>query len=539
PHFVRHIFPTGIKPVFRLRTKAGYEVRITGDHKVLTVERGDVRVNHVWPGEHLRLQGAGFGRRALPDRIALALGASMAGGALTRAYVDGEWREIVTITVAPAESAFLQGLRGNVEPAALPAAVGVSGFGGAVVTGEGRFFSTRVTYSRPAEVEIFKEHSTLAGEESATGFTPAVFDLDGPSLAALLRGLFTAEGSVAADDEDGSIVLESSSLEILRQTQMLLLNFGIRSEVRRGADPEEASFLAIRGYSRVLFERAIGFHYLSPKAETLRSLNEESGAQSDVMIDAIESIEADGSEPVFDLTEPITHHFAANGLVVHNCSEYMFLDDTACNLASLNLMKFHDPKSARFDVDAFRHAIRLWTVVLEISVLMAQFPSKRIADLSWKFRTVGLGYANLGTVLMVSGIPYDSDQARGICGAITGVLTGHAYATSAEIAAELGAFPGYEKNKEPMLRVIRNHRRAAYNAAASDYEGLTITPMGINPQRCPDYLLRAAREDWDRALLLGERYGFRNAQTTVIAPTGTIGLLMDCDTTGIEPDFAL
>jgi ribonucleoside-diphosphate reductase alpha chain len=221
------------------------------------------------------------------------------------------------------------------------------------------------------------------------------------------------------------------------------------------------------------------------------------------------------------------------------CSEYMFLDDTACNLASLNLVKFYDMDKAEFDIEAYRHATRLWTVVLEISVLMAQFPSKEIARLSYDYRTLGLGYANLGALLMLQGIPYDSSEALAITGALTSILHMRSYATSAEMAKELGAFPRYRENSESMLKVIRNHRRAAYNAPNDEYEELSIYPVGINKRYCPDDLLKAAREDSDIALDLGERHGFRNAQVTVIAPTGTIGLVMDCDTTGVEPDFAL
>lgn len=221
------------------------------------------------------------------------------------------------------------------------------------------------------------------------------------------------------------------------------------------------------------------------------------------------------------------------------CSEYMFLDNTACNLASLNLVKFYDVKSGKFDVEGFRYATRLWTITLEISVLMAQFPSKEIAELSFKFRTLGLGYANIGSLLMIQGIPYDSDEAVALTGAITAIMHMHSYATSAEMASELGTFEGYERNKEHMLKVIRNHRRAAYNTAPDEYEDLTIKPLGIDANLCPEYLLKAAREDSDAALKMGEEHGYRNAQVTVIAPTGTIGLVMDCDTTGIEPDFAL
>jgi len=220
------------------------------------------------------------------------------------------------------------------------------------------------------------------------------------------------------------------------------------------------------------------------------------------------------------------------------CSEYMFLDNTACNLASVNLRKFFNEAENLFDVSGFEHTCRLWTVVLEISVLMAQFPSKEVAQLSYDYRTLGLGYANIGSMLMVSGIPYDSDAARGIAGAITAIMTGVAYTTSAEMAGNLGAFPRYAENKAHMLRVMRNHRAAAYDANEA-YEGLQINPQGINAAHCPDYLLKAATRAWDAAVQLGEQYGYRNAQTTVIAPTGTIGLVMDCDTTGVEPDFAL
>jgi ribonucleoside-diphosphate reductase alpha chain len=221
------------------------------------------------------------------------------------------------------------------------------------------------------------------------------------------------------------------------------------------------------------------------------------------------------------------------------CSEYMFLDDTACNLASVNLAHFYDAASGQFDVEGYRHACRLWTITLEISVLMAQFPSKEIARRSFEFRTLGLGYANLGTVLMTAGIPYDSDRGRTWAGALTAIMCGEAYATSAEMARDLGAFPGYERNREDMLRVIRNHRRAAYHAPDGEYEGLTVRPVGLDQTNCPEYMSAAARHAWDAALETGEKYGFRNAQVTVIAPTGTIGLVMDCDTTGIEPDFAL
>ena len=246
------------------------------------------------------------------------------------------------------------------------------------------------------------------------------------------------------------------------------------------------------------------------------------------------------------------HTCAASGPIIASnpCSEYMFLDDTACNLASLNLLAFHTQalpaaatgeklKSELYDVEGYEHAVRLWTIVLEISVLMAQFPSREIAQRSYDFRTFGLGYANVGGLLMSSGIPYDSDAGRAICGSLSAIMTGISYATSAEMAAELGPFPRFSENREHMLRVMRNHRRAAYGERTG-YEQMSTPPVPLDHKANPDQkLAEHAKKAWDRALKLGEAHGYRNAQASVVAPTGTIGLVMDCDTTGIEPDFAL
>src|SRR5215471_2194298 len=293
----------------------------------------------------------------------------------------------------------------------------------------------------------------------------------------------------------------------------------------------------------------------------------------------LKAVEAAGDWDLTWHTSPASGPIRAS----NPCSEYMFLDDTACNLASLNLLAFRgsSPSPAgegsaseasrggavpadaatptrsatrtelppagggkMFDIEGYEHAVRLWTIVLEISVLMAQFPSREIAQLSYEYRTLGLGYANVGGLLMSSGIPYDSDAGRAICGALSAIMTGIAYATSAEMAALLGTFPGFKKNREPMLRVIRNHRRAAHGEKTG-YEKLATPPVRLDHAACRaasgnfPALVDHAVHAWDRALTLGTEHGFRNAQATVIAPTGTIGLVMDCDTTGIEPDFAL
>ncbi|GJQ29842.1 MAG: vitamin B12-dependent ribonucleotide reductase [Phycisphaerae bacterium] len=256
----------------------------------------------------------------------------------------------------------------------------------------------------------------------------------------------------------------------------------------------------------------------------------------------------------FDSTINAWHTCPSGGRInaSNPCSEYMFLDNTACNLASLNVLKFYNATTRTFDAAAFEHGVDLWTIVLEISVLMAAFPSREIAELSYKYRTLGLGYANLGAMLMQAGIAYDSDEARAVCAVLTAILTGRSYRMSALMAEQLGAFPGFAADRDNMLRVIRNHRRAAHGVRrdAPEWEGLhpatrpvpidhTIIRAGrVTIRNMGDLLVRATGA-WDDALALGEKHGYRNAQTTVIAPTGTIGLLMDCDTTGVEPDFAL
>jgi ribonucleoside-diphosphate reductase alpha chain len=409
-------------------------------------------------------------------------------------------------------------------------------------------------------VDVLKRFAILNEGSAHKRFTDAVFRLTRGALAGILRGLFTADGSVANYGEKSQFVaLDSSSLELLQQTQLLLLSFGIKAKLYRNRrvvgqtstlmpdgkggllryDVTQMHSLRISRSSRLIFEREIGFVPGSPKTVQLARLNREVTTYADRLEDHAASLEYLGEEPVYDLTEPATHHFVANGILVHNCSEYMFLDDTACNLSSLNLIRFYDSATQRFDVDAFRHASRLWTLILEVSVYMAQFPSVAVAQKSYDFRTLGLGYANLGSLLMVQGLPYDSPEGRALCGAITSLMHAASYAASAEIAGERGPFPRYAANREAMLRVVRNHRRAAYQTPREEYEGLSIFPPSIDPRYCPPYLLDAARRECDRMVELGEKHGFRNAQVTCIAPTGTIALVMDCDTTGCEPDFAL
>src|SRR6266850_4183381 len=479
PHLVTRIFPTGHKPVFDLRTRLGYQVRITGDHKVLTVGRGDVAVADLTVGNRLMLRGAGFGRRSLATDLALGVGVAVAEGYLTQSVVRGHAQESLVLTTDAGESPVLAVVADAVHAgrAALQAVGGLGRQAGTgVITRSAA--TARLMLSEASAVAVFREFAILDEGAASIRFAPAVFELDRPALAAVLRGLFTADATVANYGEQSRYIsLDSTSLELLHQTQLLLLAFGIKArlyEDTRLAEvlpsrPHPTHSLRIGRTSRLLFEQEIGFHAESPKASALARINGEEPAGGEDLTDEVASIEPAGEAPVFDLTEEVTQHFVASGVVVHNCSEYMFLDDTACNLASINLVKFLR-EDGGFDVDGFRHACRLWTSVLEISVLMAAYPSPAIAQRSWDFRTLGLGYANMGTVLMRKGIPYDSPEATAICGAVTAVMCGEAYATSAEMARDLGPFPGFQRNQDAMLRVMRNHRRAAYRTPAAEYE---------------------------------------------------------------------
>ncbi len=552
---VDKVFKTGTKPVFRLATKSGYSLKLTADHRVLTANRGDVPACELTLDDRLVLERPGFGTESIPTELAELLGASLGDGCLIR----GKAQDHLFVTLGSTEAELAVRLQRSLDRCKER-----------LSTGDRR--STRRTdvYSTPTSlrigtsvrsvIESVAKYVVLDAGSSNKRLRDEAFALDRKSLAALIQALFSTDGTVADyGDKSQYVSLDSTSDELLRQVQLLLLGFGIKSKLYSNRRPlgnrsallpdgkggskeyavQQMHSLRISRSSRIAFAQEIGFLPESPKAAQLADLNRRVAAYQDTWYDEVAAIEPAGVEDVYDLTEPESNHFVANGLVVHNCSEYMFVDDTACNLASINLLRLYDTESGRYDLEGYRHAIRLWTIVLEISVLMAQFPSREIAQLSYDFRTLGLGYANLGALLMQMGIPYDSPQGRAITGALTAILGGESYAASAEMAREIGPFPRYEGNKEPMLRVIRNHRRAAYNASKEDYEGLSILPVGIDPDECPTDMLKAARESWDRAVSLGEAHGYRNAQSTVLAPTGTIGLIMDCDTTGIEPDFAL
>ena len=548
------VIKTGHKPVFELKTACGYRLKLTADHRVMTANRGDVAAAELTKDDMVVLERTGFGNESVSSGMARLIGAALGDGCVT----VGEDQDHLFVTVGKTEGDIAELLRTDLESVKREFATDGRSVRATTITETPT--SLRVGTSVARVLMAVQEFAVLDQGSAKKRLTDQAFNLDRESQIELLRALFTTDGTVADyGDKSQYVSLDSTSLEMLAQVQLLLLGFGVKSKIYedrralgattailpdgRGGHAEfgvqQVHSLRISRSSRVVFEQEVGFLPESEKARRLSALNRRVGTYRDLLLDRVASLTPCGTEDVYDLTEPDTSHFVANGIVVHNCSEYMFLDDTACNLASINLARFYDPESCVFDIEGYRHAIRLWTVVLEVSVLMAQFPSKEVAQLSYNYRTLGLGYANLGAILMQMGIPYDSPEGCAIAGAMTAILGGESYATSAEMAKELGAFPRYGENKKAMLRVVRNHRRAAYYAQDGEYEAIDIKPVGIDAEECPAQLLSAAKDAWDRALALGEQHGYRNAQVTVLAPTGTIGLIMDCDTTGIEPDFAL
>jgi ribonucleotide reductase alpha subunit len=516
---------------------------------VFTKNRGDVPACELTFNDVVALGRPALGAVSLDERLAEFLGLMLGDG-----WISGK-QEIAMLTLGGDEAELARHVHGRLSAFRKEQATDGRALQDTDVRpieraeedalgGAFKVSSLRINTSARVVIDVLQRLAVLDQGSDKKALRGDAFGLDRGAVAALLRGLFTADGTVANyGNKSQYVALDSVSLPLLQQVQQLLLSFGIKAKLyrerrvagqtmallpdgkggRREYPVQQIHSLRISRSSRVLFEQEIGFIPASAKAEKLRLLNASVSAYEDRLEDRVESLTVLGEQPVFDLTEPATQHFVANGLVVHNCSEYMHLDDSACNLSSLNLTKFLRSDGS-FDVEGYRHAIRVFFMAQEILVDFASYPTKQIAQNSHDYRPLGLGYANLGSLLMVLGIPYDSDEGRAWAGALTAILCGHAYRVSAEMAASKGPFPGFLKNREPMLKVMKMHKDAAYN---------------IHRDLCPEPLWRAACADWDDAVALGTQSGYRNAQATVLAPTGTIGLLMDCDTTGVEPDFAL
>jgi ribonucleoside-diphosphate reductase alpha chain len=531
-HRPAYVTKVGEKPIFTMTLKDGRSIKATADHRFLTDEEEWKRLDELRVGiDRLHVRESGnpiaFVSPEAEVRRWRMLGWLTGDGVFSKdnvALVFGP-QEAGTAQQMEEEFNRLLGDGAAFSKAAPPRLCHLSTQANGVL---------QITSKAEPLVHFLHEHYGFRQGTATHKDVPASIHRIADDLkVAYLQGLFSADGCIRKSATEHEVMLASSAPELLRSVQLLLSDLGMVGRIT-WAHPEgrknPQGQLHLYNQQARKFLTLIGFPCSAEKNALAQEIlaNPFKGALKNPRPARVVSIEPAGVGTVYDITEPITRSVIAEGIIAHNC-----------NLASLNLLKFYDAKSGRFDVDSFRHACRLWTLILEISVYVAQFPSVPVAQKSYDFRTLGLGYANMGSLLMVQGLPYDSPEGRAQCGAVTALMHTAAYATSAEIAAEVGPFPRYEANREAMLRVIRNHRRAAYNADRQEYEGLTIPPVGIDPRHCPRYLLEAARAECDRMLELGGKHGYRNAQVTVCAPTGTIGLVMDCDTTGIEPDFAL
>ena len=414
--FVDRVFKTGHKPVYELKTRAGYRVRLTADHRVWTENRGDVPAFELTTDDVVRLEQPGFGNDFLPESFGELIGAATGDGCVTSGTND---QNFLFVTLGEHEALVAERLRNGIEQCKA-----WLDQGDARSTRPTNVTSTatglRVGTSVAAVLNKARQYTVLNAGSAGKKFTDDVFGLDRPTQSAILRGLFTADGTVANYGEKSQhVALDSTSRELLGQVQLLLLGFGIKSKIyenRRALDQNSALLpdgqggvreyavqqmhsLRISRRSRVVFEQEIGFLPGSAKTEKLAELNAQVSAYSDPLTDRVASLSSCGEEDVYDLTEPVSHHFVANGLVVHNCSEYMFLDDTACNLSSINLMKFRGP-DGRFDTERFQAACRTFFIAQEILVDHASYPTRDIARNSHLFRPLGLGYSNLGGLLM-------------------------------------------------------------------------------------------------------------------------------------------
>ncbi len=408
----------------------------------------------------------------------------------------------------------------------------------------------QVRVTRKAVGRFFEAIGVKVTGSESKAVPESVFTAPPKIVAAFLRGYFGADGTCTGRAAQGEcdVSVTSVSVGLLRGVQMLLDLFQIRSSIQsdgRAGQTVFGDYIRKEGYRLRLhtadldrFAARIGFSAETKQSRLLAQLARNVKAREWPV--AVAAVEADGEELTFNLTEPIEHCVWANGVYIRQCGEFCFLDDTACNLAAANLAKFYDPATGQFDVASFRHACRLWVIALDLTVGRSQYPSEGLVKGTQTYRTVGLGYANLGGMLMMMGVPYDSDEGRATCAAVTCLMHAVAYETSAELAGELGTFPAFARNREEMMRVVRNHREAARpGTGLRRFDGLSVEPWQPSWSKARVGLVRAAREAADRMVEAGEKNGFRNAQVTLLMPTGTVGILMDCATTGIEPDFAL
>ena len=515
-------FKTGRKPVYLLKTKSGYEIKLTGDHKVFTVNRGFVPSCELTKEDYILLPNYPVSQIEEPkdktfyQMLGVYLGDGGSGKLTPRNIILTMNKE----EEKPILEKFAQYVATNytrITHKNCPAQVCMAPT------------ACRYNITNTSLLKKFSDIIELNLASHEKRISEKMFNLPLGAQKYVLQGLFTSDGTVANYGEKSQYVaLDSASLQLLKEAQLLLLGFGIKSKIytnRRAGklksflpdgkgglkeyNVKEMNSLHISRSSRIKFEKLIGFMPESKKSERLRMLNEQRGTYSDLPIDAVRSLEYKGEEEVYDLTEPLTHTFVANGVTIHNCSEYLFLDDSACNLASINLMRFRTANGG-FNIEKFKKVIRTFIIGMDLIVDWGSYPTEKIAENSHFFRPLGLGYANLGALLMSLGLPYDSEEGRAVAAAISAVMCGEAYKTSGELAKLIGPFHEFAKNRESMLNVIKMQRE---HVKEIDVEKI---PADLRD------LVNVAWDCWSEALELGKLYGFRNAQTTVLAPTGCL-----------------
>jgi ribonucleoside-diphosphate reductase alpha chain len=547
------VMRTGVKPILRLRLRNGQEVRCTGSHRVWTTNRGYVAAEDLTADDRVLLNDsptpAEDASWALPVRVNAIAKSFSRGGTATYQILPDAWSEgLGELTghlvgdgwLTDVQTGWVYGGE-DIEDGLADSHEGLlEELMGGASRQEIDNGTVQLRIGSEAVREFFKGLGITTDRAHSKRVPKSIYRAPTQVQAAFLRGLFGADGCVSWTETNRYVGLASRSSALLGDVQRLLSTFGVRSQIYCGAGSNGSHFsytrrdgteveyptregfdLRITGSDMARFADEIGFS-APRKQKLLESLLLKFGRYSTKPTSTLAQREIDGQEHVYNLTEPLHHSYIVNGFLVANCSEYMHVDDSACNLASINLMKFLR-EDGSFDVEGFEHVVDVVFLAQEIIVGCSSYPTPEIAKNANAMRQLGLGYANLGALLMARGLPYDSGEGRAVAAAITALMTGRAYRTSSEIAAAVGPYAKFAANSEPHLRVMRKHRDVAYEIE----DGVESALLG------------AARRSWDEAVELGERHGHRNAQATVLAPTGTISFLMDCDTTGVEPDFSL
>jgi ribonucleoside-diphosphate reductase alpha chain len=552
------VMKTGVKPVVRLRFSNGATLRCTSNHRLWTLNRGYVAAEELTAADRVMLNDSATPSESasweLPVKVeALAKSASR-GGAATYRELPTRWNErlgeltghlIGDGCLTDAQTQWVYGGDDIDDGLADRHQHLLTELIGGISRQEMDNGTVQLRAGSSAVRELFRGIGVSSARSHEKRVPESVFFAPERVQAAFLRGLFGADGCVSRVESGGRatryVGLASRSEALVKDVQKLLNAFGVRGRIYRISESGAPSFtytrkdgtvveyesregydLRITGSDLVRFAHRIGFS-TPRKSAALDAMLSETTRYETKPGTRMVAREDDGQELVYNLTEPLHHSYIVDGVVVANCSEYMHVDDSACNLASLNLMRFRN-EDGSFNVGDFVHAVDIVFLAQEILVGFSSYPTEEITRNARAFRQLGLGYANLGALLMANGLPYDSEQGRAVAGAITALMTGRGYRQSAEVAAAIGPYDEYEKNRAPHNQVMRMHQQAAYE---------------IDDELVEEGLLHAARESWDEAVALGEQHGYRNAQATVLAPTGTISFLMDCDTTGIEPDFSL